>query len=80
MGHIHPAIDDGPEYLVDPVSAANIISQLLQIVLAFVGPEKAKAALDWEIVQAANAAAVAANASTDAWADAEERRKFSSGP
>lgn len=57
MSTIHPVVDDGPDYVVDPVSVANIVSSLLQVILALIGPDKAKAALDWESVQAANASA-----------------------
>lgn len=52
--------------IIDPSSVANMVSSLLQIVLALIGPEKAKAALDWETVQAANAAADATKVATDA--------------
>lgn len=62
----HPANDDLGEYLIDPGTAANIVSQLLSIVIAFLGPEKAKAAMDWQVVQATNAAADASKAATDA--------------
>lgn len=63
---VHPLDDGGGEYIVDPVSVVNMVSSLLQIVLALVGPDKAKAALDWESVQAANAAANAAVIANDA--------------
>jgi hypothetical protein len=62
----HPLDDNGGDYIVDVVSIAGIVSSLLQVVLALVGPEKAKAALDWESVQAANVAADATKAATDA--------------
>lgn len=62
----HPVHDDGPDYLVDPGTAANIVSSLLQVILALIGPDKAKAALDWETVQAANATADATKMATDA--------------
>lgn len=75
----HPVHDDGPDYLVDPVSAASMISTLLQIVLSFVGPEKAKAALDWEIVQAANARADEARSEGRSLADSAFLSKFGSG-
>lgn len=66
MSQTHPLHDDGPDYMVDPVSVANMVSSLLQIVLALIGPEKAKAALDWETKAAIDASAAAANASADA--------------
>jgi hypothetical protein len=62
----HPVDDGGPEYIIDPGVAASIVSTLLQLVLSLVGEEKAKAALDWETVQAANAAADATKVATDA--------------
>lgn len=72
---LHPVVDDGPDYIVDPVSVANMVSTLLQIILALVGPEKAKAALDWEAVQAANAAADASKLATDAAASEILRKR-----
>jgi hypothetical protein len=50
---------------VDPGTAAGIVSSLLQIILALIGPEKAKAALDWETVKATNSAADASKVATD---------------
>lgn len=61
----HPAIDLG-EAVIDPVSIANMVSNLVQIILSLVGPDKAKAAIDWEVVQAANVAADAAKLASDA--------------
>lgn len=65
MSSHHPADDNLGEYLIDPGTAANIVSQLLSIVIAFLGPDKAKAALDWQVAQAANAAADASKVATD---------------
>ncbi len=65
MSNTHPVDDNGPEYVVDPFSVANIVSSLLQVVIALIGHEKAKAALDWETVQAANASADSTKAPTD---------------
>lgn len=61
----HPAIELG-EAVIDPVSIANMVSSLVQIILSLVGPDKAKAAIDWEVVNAAQASAEAANVATDA--------------
>jgi hypothetical protein len=62
----HPADDSQGEYLVDPGTVAVIVSQLLQIVLAMLGPEKAKAALEWETKAAIDTAASLAKAASDA--------------
>lgn len=73
----HPVLDDSlGDYVVDPGSVANIVSYLLQIVVALVGVEKAKAALDWETVQAANAAADYARSRGRAEADEAFLKKF----
>lgn len=88
----HPVLDDNlGDYdyvvdpgsvanVVDPGSVANIVSYLLQIVVALVGVEKAKAALDWETVQAANAAADYARSRGRAEADEAYRKKFGETP
>ncbi len=61
----HPVDDGLGDYIVDPASAVNMVSMLLQLVLALVGPDKAKAALDWETVQAARARADSSKAASD---------------
>ncbi len=62
----HP--DAKHEYMVDSATVAAVVSGLLQVVISLIGAQKAKAALDSEVVKAARVAADIAVAATDVYA------------
>lgn len=72
----HPVNDGQGDFIVDPASMVGIVSSIVQILVALIGPDKAKEAIDYEVVQRAREAAAVANATADAAADAIERKRF----
>lgn len=71
----HPVDDGGGDYIIDPGSMVGLVSTILQIVLALVGPDTAKAALEHEIQAARKAADDTRDAGREADLEAI-RKKF----
>lgn len=74
--HSHPLEDGQGDFIIDLGSAVNIVSQLIQILLAFMGPEQVKNAVDWEYSRQVKLAADATKVTTDMAADAIEDSRF----